>query len=729
MLPFKHADKDLSEETLMKLSNSSTTVAMENNESLWIDGKWIKDSTDRTLMFRGVNLSGASKNPPNIPSHESQGFFDHRNVSFVGRPFPLEEADQHLARLKHWGFNFLRFIVTWEALEHQGPGIYDFEFIDYIIQILHKCKEYGFRCFMDPHQDVWSRFSGGSGAPGWTLDLAGLDMKKFAATDAAIVHNTYHDPKNFPKMVWSTNYYKLASATMFTLFFAGKLYAQKCIVDGVNIQDYLQSHYFNAYKTLATKICEAGLHDSLVIGYDSMNEPSWGFVSAKDLNHIPDHQEYKRGATPTPFQAMLLGEGNPCTIQVWDITWYGFGVVGSEYIDPKGVTAWCENESHDYPWNKSPEFPKGCIWAAHGVWDKETKTILCPDYFAKNPNTGDPINWIQDCYKPFITQYAEAIRSVHQDAILLVQPPILELPPNMIDDSNPLKRIMYSPHWYDGLTLTQKKFNWYNVDVLGIKRGRYPTHLNAIKIGNHAIRKNFADQIGMIISERVNYVGDCPCVIGEIGIPYDLDNRKAYENGDYSQQIKAMDANLQALESNLVNYTLWTYVPDNSNEWGDQWNGEDLSIYSPPTENNLEKIHSMMSTPDSHQILDIGGRALDSLLRPFPIKTNGEPLSLSFDPYKKVFKYRFKNDKFNPEKNTPTEIYLPRFHYPERDDFAITFLSGYADFERDKQLLLYWHDLGDPADDRSDPNYGIHEVIVEFKKPLLGGEGIWDDCC
>ncbi|RIB11686.1 Glycoside Hydrolase Family 5 protein [Gigaspora rosea] len=700
-----------------------------DNESLWLEGKWIKDSTDRTLMFRGVNLSGSSKNPPNIPSHVSEGFFDHRNVSFVGRPFPLEEADQHLARLKHWGFNFLRFIVTWEALEHQGPGIYDFEFIDYIIKVLHKCKEYGFRCFMDPHQDVWSRFSGGSGAPGWTLDLAGLDMKKFAATDSAIVHNTYHDPKNFPKMVWSTNYYKLASATMFTLFFAGKLYAQKCIVDGVNIQDYLQSHYFNAYKTLASKICEAGLHDSLVIGYDSMNEPSWGFVSAKDLNHIPDHQEYKRGATPTPFQAMLLGEGNACTIQVWDITWYGFGVVGSEYVDPKGVTAWCENEPNNYPWNKSPEFPKGCIWAAHGVWDKETKTILCPDYFAKNPITGEPINWIQDCFKPFVTQYAEAIRSVHQDAIILVQPPILELPPNMIDDVNPLKRIMYSPHWYDGLTLTQKKFNWYNVDVLGIKRGRYPTHLNAIKIGNKAIRKNFADQIGLLISERVNYVGDCPCVIGEIGIPYDLDNRKAYENGDYTQQIKAMDANLQALESNLVNYTLWTYVPDNSNEWGDQWNGEDLSIYSAPTENTLEKIHSMMSTPDSHQILDIGGRALDSLLRPFPIKTNGEPLSLSFDPYKKVFKYRFKNDKFNPEKNTPTEIYLPRFHYPERDDFAITFLSGYADFDRDNQLLLYWHDLGDPADDRSDPNYGIHEIIVEFKKPLLGGEGIWDDCC
>ncbi|CAG8698904.1 10360_t:CDS:1, partial [Dentiscutata heterogama] len=48
MLPFKNANKDLSEETLMKLSNSSTTITTSamDNESLWIDGKWIKDSTD-----------------------------------------------------------------------------------------------------------------------------------------------------------------------------------------------------------------------------------------------------------------------------------------------------------------------------------------------------------------------------------------------------------------------------------------------------------------------------------------------------------------------------------------------------------------------------------------------------------------------------------------------------------------------------------------------------------
>ena len=93
---------------------------------MWeIDGKYIKDEDGRVLFLRGVNLSGGSKLPfdPYMPTHKSatSEFYDHRNVSFIGRPFPLEEADQHFARLKRWGFLFCRFLVTWEALEHAGP--------------------------------------------------------------------------------------------------------------------------------------------------------------------------------------------------------------------------------------------------------------------------------------------------------------------------------------------------------------------------------------------------------------------------------------------------------------------------------------------------------------------------------------------------------------------------------------------------------------------------------
>ena len=77
----------------------------------------------RVLTLRGVNLGSDAKNPvsPHIPSHISEGIFDADDVSFIGAPFPLEEADEHLARIKGYGFNIVRFVFSWEALEHTGP--------------------------------------------------------------------------------------------------------------------------------------------------------------------------------------------------------------------------------------------------------------------------------------------------------------------------------------------------------------------------------------------------------------------------------------------------------------------------------------------------------------------------------------------------------------------------------------------------------------------------------
>ena len=136
---------------------------------LFTSGLWFRDKAGRTVILRGVNLGGASKLPkqPDGASWRSDGFFDTKRVSFVGRPLALEEADEHLGRLRGWGMTFLRFLVTWEAVEHEGPGIYDQAFLDYLLAIIRKCGDHQLSVFIDPHQDVWSRWTGGDGAPAW----------------------------------------------------------------------------------------------------------------------------------------------------------------------------------------------------------------------------------------------------------------------------------------------------------------------------------------------------------------------------------------------------------------------------------------------------------------------------------------------------------------------------------------------------------------------------------
>lgn len=86
--------------------------------------------------------------------------------------------------------------------------------------------------FIDPHQDCWSRFTGGSGAPGWTLELAGFDLEALTDYDVgcAVVHNRYPQSDQLPKMIWPTNYYKLGCLVMFTMFFGGRQYLPRCVV-------------------------------------------------------------------------------------------------------------------------------------------------------------------------------------------------------------------------------------------------------------------------------------------------------------------------------------------------------------------------------------------------------------------------------------------------------------------------------------------------------------------
>ncbi len=621
-----------------------------------IKDNWFIDEEDRVALLRGVNLGGSSKVPtrPDGSSYRLEGFFNHRDISFVGRPFPLEEADEHYTRLREWGFNCLRFLFTWEAVEHAGPGIYDEEYLDYLYQVVKKAGDYGFTVFMDPHQDVWSRFSGGDGAPGWTLECAGFDIQKFKVTGAAIVHQTHGDP--FPKMIWSTNACKLAAATMFTLFFAGNDYAPKTRVEGIPIQEYLQSHFFDSVRKVAEKL--KGL--DCVIGYDTYNEPQHGYIGLTDLRKR--YGDLEMGIFPTPWQSLQLGSGFRQKVEVLRRGVFGAVVEGHVTLNNEQESVWLPGRT--------------CVWRENGVWDIDRNgkpVLLKPDYF--HQVKGRPASFVQDHLLAYIRKYIDVIHSVDRDAMIFLESETERAAPVFHEATQ--HNVVYAPHWYDGVTLIFKRFiPWLGANLFT----QQPV------FGTRNVNSSYVKQLADVKAQAAQNLGNVPILFGEFGIPFDLDNKKSFKTGDFSDQVKAMDRSMQAMDANLLNYTLWNYTSDNTNERGDRWNDEDLSIFCRDQQTHPEDINS-------------GGRALEAVIRPYPIKTSGIPLSLKFDYRSGYFKYTF---ECNLALTAPTIIFIPKIQYPEGIEPNVT--GGKVLINSDQQILEYWP---------SEP--GVHSVIIEHR--------------
>jgi hypothetical protein len=623
----------------------------------------------------------------------------------------------------------------------------------------------------------------------WTLYAAGLNPQSFAATEAAIVHNTYPEPDKFPKMIWSTNYYRLAAATMFTLFFAGKDFAPKCIIDGVNIQDYLQGHFLRACAHLAQRIHEAGgIENDVVFGWESLNEPNKGMIGYEDISVIPKEQALKKGTCPTIWQTILTGSGRAVEVETWDMGGLGPYKVGRTLIDPHGEMAWlpADYDESRYGYKRNPEWRLGeCLWAQHGVWDPSTDKLLKKDYFRKHPTTGATIDYnyfTNNYFMDFYRKYRDTIRSYHRDAIMLLQGPTMELPPlikGTPDGDDPL--MVYAPHWYDGITLMTKKWNrTWNVDVIGVLRGRYWHPALAVKIGETAIRNCFRDQHATLRKEGLERIGNHPCMLTEFGIPYDMDDKYAYRTGDFSSQSAAMDANHFGVEaSGLEGYTLWLYMAKNDHEKGDQWNGEDLSIFSiddkllplsarpkgtdlddsstlnarssapkkelddddSVTPANLRRsltnpsISSEAASRQPELTASPGYRAAEAYVRPAPIAAAGVITSYGFDLRQCLFHLTVKAPKV-ADPDAPTVVFLPEYHFP-RDECPVEVSSGKWEISSDEeetvliQRLRWWHGEGEQSlrvsgvvrthnvGERADDAGGLYDQC---------NQGTWSNC-
>ena len=233
------------------------------------------------------------------------------------------------------------------------------------------------------------------------------------------------------------------------------------------------------------------------------------------------------------------------------------------------------------------------------------------------------------------------------------------------------------------------------------------SYLSALALGYKSIVKCFVNQLKCIKEEGLTRIGEVPCLMGEFGIPMDMDQGRAFVSGDYSAHEKALNANYIAMEENLLNCTLWTYVSDNSHKWGDNWNGEDLSVVTRGNLNNgsgensstamrppENSDHAMAPGSESSGSAGEGlmGRVQNAFVRPYAMKTSGIPLSMQFDMNKVIFRYYFHNDRYAPVAGHETVIFVPEIHFgSDPDQLKIIVSDGTYTCHLDKQLILYKH--------------------------------------
>lgn len=582
------------------------------------------DDAGREVILRGVNLGGDCKVPyPDGGTHFPSDFADHREVSFVGRPFPIEEADEHLGRLRGWGFNCLRLLTTWEAVEHAGLGRYDAAYLDYLAEVSRRAGEHGFWVFVDFHQDVWSRMTGGDGAPGWTLEALGLDFNRFDAADAALVMQHRYDYESpvarqedrYPMMSWGRNYQMPANGICWTAFFAGRAFTPDWTIDGRNVQDLLQGAYLGAMRAVA----EAVKDQPHVIGFDSLNEPGRGWIgqplSERALTATPDNPRPPRpGPVWTPLDGLAAAAGLTRALPVLGRRGEapGLEIVSELTVNAAGVRIWTSEDAD--PFERA------------GIWRREDAAALREDAF--RAVDGRRVDHDADFMAPFMRAVAQTVRSVREDWLLFAELDPFEAATGHGFPAGMPERTVNANHWYDARTLVTKTFDAdFDPERL---RSRYLRELSRIREHGEAL--------------------DAPSLIGEFGIPYDLNGGEAYrrwaegERGEaiWAAHERALSLMYDAMDELGLSSTQWNYTASNRNDLriGDGWNQEDLSIFS----------------RDQQAGGSDGGRAVRGFSRPYVRAAQGRIAAQRFDWSAGLFTAEIDVD---PGIVAPTELYVP----------------------------------------------------------------------
>lgn len=247
-------------------------------QALGKQGVWFKDAEGRYALFRGVNFATRSKLPPYLPTLP----LDVQSPDHAALLRELETRRPELDQLKQLGFNVVRLVVQWKAIEPRPNPSLDTllpegeQYLNLVRAVIDALYERGLFVIVDFHQDIVHECYGGDGFPDWAL---AIDKE----------HPRPAQPP--PSHEWMLRYYDTAWTQLDVLVrHTLRSFWQNALVNNELTPDDLMTNRAHEVRTHLEKTIGATARFLSgcpgVLGYEAFNEPHQAGI---DVHEFEEH--------------------------------------------------------------------------------------------------------------------------------------------------------------------------------------------------------------------------------------------------------------------------------------------------------------------------------------------------------------------------------------------------------------------------------------------------------
>lgn len=229
------------------------------------DGIWFRDTQGRFVLFRGVNFASRSKLPPYLPISPLQS----KGITSQELKTELRIIEPEIKRLAELGFNIVRLLVIWKAIEPRPNPNLDHllsegeNYLNLVKEIIDMLYSYGLFVIIDFHQDIAHEVYGGDGFPDWALAIDEFHVKPI------LLFNPF---SNIKARDWAVGYYLnyLVRNTLES-FWKNNLKNIEEGLEGYPVRTHLEKTVGQTVKFF--KDLNDGKGHPAILGFSPFNEP------------------------------------------------------------------------------------------------------------------------------------------------------------------------------------------------------------------------------------------------------------------------------------------------------------------------------------------------------------------------------------------------------------------------------------------------------------------------